>query len=148
VREDGRNGCTAAPRQNLLKDGDVALLAGRSAHNKRESSLQWCLDLTAATLHLQRARQPDMREREALVGRHGLFEGRNDPGISGEQPVHASDVRIAGDGRVCRQGVAVSVLKHLEAVLPMEPIGDPLLWNRARHGRQQGEKEDQRLGPS
>src|SRR5439155_19156315 len=130
------------------KDGDVALLAGRSAHNKRESSPQRRLDLIAAALYLQRARQPEMRERETFVGHHGLLERRNDPGISGKQTVHTGDVGIAGGRRVRRQGVAVSVLKHLEAVLPMEPIVDPLLWNRARRGRRHGEKEGQSLGPS
>ncbi len=98
--------------QDLVEDGDMALLARRGAGDELERPCARRLGLVAAAQQLLGAGQRDVGESEALVGGDRVGKRGIRAGGGGHQAVDAPDIGVACRARGCAQLVAVAIL-HL-----------------------------------
>ena len=103
--------------QDLVEDGDLALLARRRARRQLARARERRLGFVAAPQKLLGAGERDVAERKPLVGRHRRLEGRVHPGRGRHQAFDTRQVGIASGGRSRAQVVAVAILQHAHAFL-------------------------------
>src|SRR5262249_18579191 len=109
---DGSKRSLALAGQDPVEDGDMALFARRRAGRQLERLCPWCLGLVTTAHQLLGARERDVSEREAFIGRDCLGEGGISAGCGGHQAVDAANVGVTGRLRRRAEFVAVAIFAH------------------------------------